>query len=121
MRIRAAVPSREAWEEAVRNANEDGWTCPVQSTGPELCSASFVQPNGDAIRIVWDPLHIDPARDGEVDGEATFDRAWEAAQAAKAFVEDMRRRGVERLDEEAVRYHLARLLKRRTTSARVEK
>lgn len=115
-KYRVQVPSFEAYQEASGKAREEGWKDLASSTSSYYGSATFRKPNGDEVRIVFDPQCLDHERDraGEVESDETlFNRAWEAAQAAKAFVEDMQRRGAKRIDDEAVRYHLARLLKRR--------
>lgn len=115
-KYRIQVPSFEAYLEAATTAREEGWKAMCSSTSSNFCSGTFVKPNGDEVRIVFDPIRIDheSERTGEVEATDTmFDRAQEAAAASKAFIADMQSRGVKRLDDEAVRYHLARLLKRR--------
>ena len=123
MKMRAQVPSAEAYREEVQNAYEEGWSCVGSGeTGETFMSSTFRTLEGDEVRIVYDPHHLDHRRDpDEVEApfaSALFNRVLEAAQAARAFVEDMKSRGVMSIDDEAVRYHLARLLKSRSVPLR---
>lgn len=116
--LRVPVPSAEAYRTAVRNAYEEGWSFVGSGeTGETYMSSTFRTKDNEEIRLVFDPHCLDIGRPGEADHPelALFNRSWEAAQASKAFIEDMQRRGVKAIDEEAVRYHLARLLKNRGT------